>query len=108
MPLNCDMCKKNIVNSGECKIQNAVEIAAGMACKLCSILDNVNRDTCMENFGSANGWWYLQAEEYSRISAVLGSCITKNHKTVKMKTGKCLSEVVCVECDYKYTIDSSD
>lgn len=52
------------------------------------------------NFGTANGW--------TETPDLVKRCVAKKHSPGQIGIGKCLTEVKCELCRYKYTIDSSD
>lgn len=52
------------------------------------------------DFGTANGW--LETPE------LVKRCVGKKHSPKQTGIGRCLTEVKCELCRYKYTVDSSD
>ena len=52
------------------------------------------------NFGTANGW--LETPE------LVKRCVAKKHSPKQTGVGRCMTEVKCGLCKYKYLIDSSD
>jgi hypothetical protein len=52
------------------------------------------------DFGAANGW--LETPE------LVKRCVAKKHSPKQTGVGRCLTEVRCELCRYKYLIDSSD
>lgn len=52
------------------------------------------------NLGTANGW--------HETPKIIKLCIEKKHSPKQTGIGRCLTEVTCKLCKYKYLIDSSD
>ncbi len=52
------------------------------------------------DLGMANAW--------ITVPEIITSCVEKKHSPKKTGVGRCLTEVRCELCGYKYLIDSSD
>ena len=52
------------------------------------------------DLGTANGW--IETPD------LIKHCVEKKHSPKQTGVGKCLTEVKCGICMYKYLIDSSD
>jgi len=68
-------------------------------------IENKSQELKRGNLGYANGW---TSEDYENYRALKEEAQKNGWKIEERRVGRCETETICKEGDWKFTVDSSD